>query len=1300
MADKNKAGTVEKLNDNNYCSWKFEMKMLLMKEKLWQYVNDEYPKTLTPEWNNKNEEALGTIALGCEKSQYPTIRQCKYAKQAWDELRKKHEERTIVSKVILLKAVFSKKLIEGGNPHDFAVELEELFQQMDDNAMVLPDLQKAVIFLASLPDSYDTLVTSLESRDESQLSLAFVKQKIFSEYDRRQSRENQQTPDEQLMLARRKNFEKKKPTCWHCNSPHHLRKDCPTYQPEIRSKVNIVYDNEADEEPVLFMASNGCNEIGWYIDSGATKHMCNDKSLFENFSAKQGASVVMANGVKAPEEGRGSIRLMCQTECESGREILIEEVLFVPQLDVNLISVSKLLSRGFSVTFEGNRCTISKGQRLIAFAEQRNGLFRLQEMSRALISRDKQHNELCKHAWHRRLGHRDINVLQKISRQELAIGFKLVECGVDEKCECCLEAKLTRSPFPSATEKKTTKILELLHTDVCGPISPPSYGGHRYVMTLIDDYSGYTRVYLMKQKSEAEIKIKQFVAEMGTRFGRKPQVIRSDRGGEYTGNALLNFYKQQGITPEFTVPYSPQQNGKAERKNRSLIEMTRCLIGDSQLDKRFWGEAILTANYLQNRLPSESVERTPYELWMGRKPNYSNLKRFGCQAWVQTPSVKRSKLDPAATRMKFIGYAPHQKGYKFWHPQKQRVVISRDASFIELDNGSYASREISTPQISTITPSPVMTEDIDEVDVQEELQVSRDTEIETEVLPRDEEELNPDIEAPNNENEVGLRRSTRSTRNIIDPYLREHYHLYLAMEITGCDPLTYDEAVSRDDSEQWKAAMDEEMQALTSNGSWVLVERPKTNIVGCKWVYKQKYDENGKPVRYRARLVAQGFSQKFGVDYEEVFAPVVKPTTIRLMLTIAGTEGLCVRHVDVKTAFLNADLEEEIYMRQPEGYVDPLHPDKVCLLKKSLYGLKQSARQWNLKLCETLEKMNFKRCPEDDCLFVRDTGSGKHYVLAHVDDMLSIGAIEEELIQFENELGKHFMITSMGKVHHFLGMKIERSVDGIFYVSQTPYISKLVNDFKMADAKYSKVPMDQSYVKTKDTTQPFPHQTLYRSLIGGLLYLSVTTRPDISAAASILSRKLCSPTIRAWTEAKRVLRYLNGSRDMRLRLGNGTNSDLFAYVDADHAGDMDDRKSNSGHVFLFRGSPLSWACRKQESVSISSTEAEYVSLSEACQEMAMLRRLLKALGYEQTKPTVMLEDNQSCIQLAASERVGRRLKHIDTRYHYVRELKKRGIIDIIYCPTEEMAADMLTKPIGPIKMERFRKIIGLHSTQI
>lgn len=514
------------------------------------------------------------------------------------------------------------------------------------------------------------------------------------------------------------------------------------------------------------------------------------------------------------------------------------------------------------------------------------------------------------------------------------------------------------------------------------------------------------------------------------------------------------------------------------------------------------------------------------------------------------------------------------------------------------------------------------------------------------------------------------------------------------------DPCSVKEALSRSDGFKWKQAMDEEIKSLQENDTWDIVQRPNgKNIVTCKWVFKTKCNLKGEIERYKARLVARGFSQKYGVDYDEVFAPVVKQITFRTLLSVAGHKLMVIKHYDAKTACLNGDLNEEVFMSLPEGYDFGNNKYAVCKLKKGLNGLKQSAKLWNDKLNSILKEFGFLQSESDPCLYTKRLDGEFIYIIIHVDDFLVAAKSEKVVNQVGDLLSKQFHLVDLGLLKKYLGVEVSINKEGFYCISQKQYIEAILHKFNLQDAKESKIPLDTGYYKTRAQSTAMPQSEKYQQLIGALLYLAVNTRPDITASVNILSQHNKQPTQADWNEVKRVCRYLKGTKDYQLILGNQqeSTSELEGYADADWAENREDRKSNSGYIFKFMGATVSWACRKQTCVALSSTEAEYIALAEASQECLWLKRLIKDFTAKQQKSTPIFEDNQSCLNLASNKRCSRRTKHIDTKFHFIRDLKENGILNFVYCPTEKMLADMLTNPLGNIKLRSLAQGCGLSS---
>lgn len=435
----------------------------------------------------------------------------------------------------------------------------------------------------------------------------------------------------------------------------------------------------------------------WYLDSGATSHMTNDASLLWELDKSSGADICLADGKTIKSAGAGSGKISCVNGDGMRVKVTLSNVFHVPSLASNLLSVSKIADLGLTVLFEKYGCKVLNGSEVVLEGQRKGGLYHLKQFPDTALLTEAKHSEMCEHLWHRRLGHRDSKAIKKIVREKLGSGMKVNQCDVTSLCGPCCEGKMSRDSFPKASKSRASEVGELVHSDLGGPMEVQTPRGNRYYIVLVDDYSRYSVLYLLQHKSEAEEKIREYCNMMKNQFGRFPKCIRSDGGGEYCGNVLKKFFADNGIVQQMTAPYSPQQNGVAERKNRHLKEMMRCMLADSCLDKKFWGEAINTANYLQNRCPSASIQSTPYEMWYKKKPSYGHLRIFGSEAYVHVPKEKRNVLDVKSVKLFFVGYAEGRKAYRFLNVQTGHITISRDAKFLELCSVKEAVRTAPVP---------------------------------------------------------------------------------------------------------------------------------------------------------------------------------------------------------------------------------------------------------------------------------------------------------------------------------------------------------------------------------------------------------------------------------------------------------------------------------------------------------------------------------------------------------------------------------------------------------------------------
>jgi transposase InsO family protein len=669
---------IAKLTNSNYQTWKFKVELLLIKDDLWDVVVKDPPDEVSADWQSKDRKARATIGLLIEDNQLHHVRKEATAKGTWNALKQYHERSTLSNKVNLLMKLCALKLTDGGNMETHLAQMEDLIDQLTCLGETLVEQLTVALFLSSLPDSYSTLITALETRPEADLTVELVKNKLMEEFKRRnESSYSTSNQDQKAMKAIQSsnkiadggksttNYKQSSQVCLFCKKPNHIKRECRKYlewkrkNPDHKAKAITQDDGEEDHDVhACFRTGDTDSRDAWYTDSGASSHMCSNRNFFVELNNKHKGQVVLADGQKLSTLGIGTGYLNCEFDSQHNK-IKVADVLFVPQLKGNLISVRKLTERQFKVVFENDSCKIMRNDEVLAHASLQHGLYELNSCNHALLSAV---DTGCIHVWHSRLGHRDPNAIRLLEQQ--LKNFQIKPCQVKQVCECCIEAKSTKKSLPKKSESRSSEVLDIIHTDVCGPMQNITPAGNRYFMTMIDDYSRYTVLYLLKNKSEVPDRIKEYVRLVQTKFKKSPNVIRSDRGGEYVNENLTKFFKKEGITPQFTVPYTPQQNGVAERKNRYLVEMARTMLIDSKLPTKYWGEAVNTANYLQNILPTRTETATPYERWEGVQPSVNHLKQFGCRAYSVIPTEKRRKLDAKAIKLTFVGYAEGTKGYR------------------------------------------------------------------------------------------------------------------------------------------------------------------------------------------------------------------------------------------------------------------------------------------------------------------------------------------------------------------------------------------------------------------------------------------------------------------------------------------------------------------------------------------------------------------------------------------------------------------------------------------------------------
>ena len=1105
--------------------------------------------------------------------------------------------------------------------------------------------------------------------------------------------------------------------CHFCKKKGHFQRDC--------HKRKAWFEKKGKPFIYVCFESNFINVPSntWWIDSGSMCHVSNSMQGFISIRKTNPNEhfLYMGNKAKAKIEAIGVFRLILST----GFILDLQETFYVPTVSRNLISVSKLALDGFAIEFKNNGFGLIKNSNNVGSGFLLDGLYRLnleKNFSETLVTlhpnvgtKRTLNDEKSAYLWHKRLGHISRPRIERLIKDGILHNLDWANYDV---CVDCIKGKQTKHTKKGAT--RSTQLLEIIHTDICGPFDIPSIGGEKYFITFIDDFSRYCILYMLHDKSQSVNVVEIYINEVERQLGKKVKIIRSDRGGEYYGRydesgqrpgPFAKLLEKLGICAQYTMPGSPWQNGVAERRNRTLIEMVRSMISRTQLPTFLWTHALKTAVHILNKVPSKSVSKTPFELWKGWKPNLRYLRVWGCPAEARIYNPHEKKLDPRTLSCHFIGYPEKSKGYRFYCPNHTtRIIETGNAKFIEEGevSGSIKEREVIIQEVRVqipiprvhnipVVPNVVIAPVIDPINNNEQQVNDQPTE-----QPHNETITDETFEAPQ---EVPLRRSQRERRSAIP----DDYVVYLQETEFNIgdinDPVSYEKAVNSDDSDKWVNAMNEEIKSMNDNNVWELVELPEgQKRVGCKWIFKTKLDSKGNIERHKARLVAKGFNQREGIDYNETFSPVSKKDSLRIILALVAHYDLELHQMDVKIAFLNGSLEEEVYMAQPQGFIKEGKENMVCMLKKSIYGLKQASRQWYIKFHDTITSFGFKENTVDRCIYLKISGSKFVFLVLYVDDLLIASSDLGLLSETKKYLSKNFEMKDLGEASFVIGIEISRDRSrGTLGLSQKAYINKVLERFSMQSCNPVNVPLQKgdkfslSQCPGSDLEREHMKGMPYASLVGSLLYAQVCTRPDISFAVGMLGRYQSNPGIYHWKAAKKVLRYLQGTKDYMLTYRKTDHLEVIGYSDSDFGGCLDSRKSTSGYVFLMAGGAVSWKSAKQSVIASSTMEAEYVACFEATNHGLWLRNFISGLRImgSISKPLKIYCDNVAAVFFSKNDRYTKAAKHIEMKYLSVKEEVQKQRVSIDHISTRDNIADPLTKGLSPKTFMEHVKEMGL-----
>ena len=1214
------------------------------------------------------------------------------AKDVWDRLHASYGIRNAATAMRILGKYRTLKKTPSENVMQYYTRALSLASELRESGESISEADIVATTLNGLPREYNLVKTTINASGEmptlDRLKMILVNEEYNMQgedtmVDQVNINLDRSNVADQPLAARvghaKQRNRKFNGKCYKCGKRGHMARQC---------QLNMENEKQGRSMRVTMETSPSIGD--WILDSGASDHMTGDLKKFDEGTLEQACgSILVADGRSTAIKGKGSVTLNI-----GKKRVELANVLYVPSMAYNLISATKMgrqLGANIVMRSDGT-CVLQQDQDIVELHTRRDGVHALQ------VEAD---------LWHKRLCHASSNTLKQVG---LPSDMK--------PCEACVKAKLSRKAYEH--DETIKKPLDRISMDLMGPITPETIGGQTYALVAVDAATKFSLVTLLPNKSQGADAAKQAITWLEQLSGENVKCIRTDCGKEFLQYNLKSWLTERGINHETTAGYEPQQNGQVERLNRTLMEGTRALLEDTQLPAVLWGEAMRTVNYVRNLKPCNvngRQSKSPLELLTGKQPNYKQLKRWGCKALVHIPrDCQDGKLGPRAQPATFVGYA-NSTTYRFL--VKKNVVRSRTAVFLEDELGEMdeSIKSGTVPQLlmePNILSQPSQGEDDDQTTSSETIVK---TTMESETPQQMDDTLDNERVTEVDQNQVinGSNDEANNDEVVSEPVraynLRERRSLdYKNLANKGFNAKVkalpdefsgFEEAMERPEKSMWKEAIEDEKRALLENETWEVAKLPQgRKPLQTKWIFKVKRDGLGNVERYKARLVVKGYQQREGIDYTDIFSPVVSKPAVRLFLTLAAIMDYDIQQLDIKAAFLHANLREEIYLDIPQGIQEK--PGTVYKLKKSLYGLKQAPREWNRELISFLSNDLDCRCVSvDETLLICKKQDEVCFVCVYVDDIL-LASNSQDLVQFlVKKICERFKVGSKGEIDTFCGMQVKRSRSKRqLHLSEPSKVERMIENFGMGEAKEKKVPICEDVSETQDVCDQ-EILSSYQQLVGQLLYLSTTVRPDLGHAAAVLSRHMSKPSKQHWALAKGVVRYLKGTKDYGILLGdlneNGpTEISLEGYCDADFATDKATRRSRTGYLFLVNGSMIDWRSQLQSTVATSTAEAEYMSLAECVKKALWLRTILAELLGKAPQAIPIHCDNQPALHMAKDLNCVSRTKHIDVRHHFVRERGLRGEMVYMYCPSEDMLADYLTKVLRP---EKFKKVMNQLGVQ-
>src|SRR5277367_5022654 len=915
--------TITKLTHGNYSEWKFAMKLLLINRELWGIVSGVTPipeeaasEAEKTRYELRQDKALSTIGLGVSTDLHHLIVDSKDAKEAWETLKTAFEPKSRVRILQLKRSLVNIRLQEAESMQDYLGRVTTVVRDLKEADAEVKDSDVAYTMMAGLPESYDGVVMQFNAVEDNKFTSLVVRQALVTEYERRSSRGQQVKSEDPEMAyqaspkadgargvpdrrpqrqpAKQQARGKFMGACFKCGVRGHRAKDCREKDQRRDGTSKTTGTGQRDGRSSESNLTDGyftalhpgvLKRTDWLVDSGCTSHITNCRNWFTSFTPMS-AEITLGEG-NSKVEGYGNIVFESVIDGSTFRTEF-RNVLYAPGMRRNLLSASKIEKHGYSIQIANGSLRIyNPDLQLVGIAPNKCDLFVLEgkvlgNFESGLSQFASPNLEL----WHKRFCHVNKADIVKMAKKDSVRGLeKVAHDKSSELCQDCELGKSTKQSHVSQPKgvRNSDRVLRLVHSDLWGPAPVGSLSNARYILTFIDDFSRKATIYFLKQKSQVAEKFTEYRVMVERQTGLKLAKLRTDNGLKFCNTNLDGECRKLGIRHERTNVFSPQMNGVAERYNRTLMDLVVTSLKSSKLPKHLWAEAANAVNHVKSRTPHSSVpEGVPDFVWYGRQPSVAYIKAFGCVGYVHIPKQKRSKLDPKAEPLVLVGYAMHTRGYRMWEPGTKRVVETKHVRFDESKIGIGEVREDRSEELVSY--------DYEERGWNRELggRLQRN---EVVTPKRDSSDSESDQDLPNTQPKVP-RPPAKKVRsgNAVEDILRNRLNskgegspgsssnfVGSIGESNFCDiviPQSYEEALSLPETNKWEEAMSKELDCHQERETWSLEEVPRgSKLVSCRWVYSVKRDITNAIVKFKARLVARGFSQREGIDYEDTYSP-------------------------------------------------------------------------------------------------------------------------------------------------------------------------------------------------------------------------------------------------------------------------------------------------------------------------------------------------------------------------------------------------------------------------------------------